>query len=177
MEVILIKPVRKIGTIGEIIKVKDGFGRNYLIPKNFAVRATKQNKELIEQQKHDFEVNNSARKLEAENIATFIANKEIMFIMQSADDGKLFGSVGNKDIAKQLSDSTNYKITRANILLNTAIKTIGVFSVEVTLHPEVSVNILVIIARSESESTSLLNNYKSSITNISVENDESVTTL
>ena len=162
MEVILIKPVRKLGKIGEVLKVKDGFGRNYLIPKNLAIRATKPNKELIEQQQHELESSNLTKKLEAENIATIIKDKEIKFIMQSADDGKLFGSVGNKEIAKKLSSATDCDITHSNIMLNTSIKSIGVFQVEIILHPEVSAPILVIIARSESEAMSLINNNNAS---------------
>jgi len=173
MELILVKPVRKLGRIGDIVKVKNGFGRNYLIPQNLAIRASKINKELIEQQKHEFEANNLKTKLEAENNSLLIVNKDLIFIRQSSDDGKLFGSVSNKEIAKKLSEIAGCEVTHANILLEAPLKLAGIYSVEILLHPEVSTNILVVIARSESEITSVLNNYKTSIASSS-ENEQKI---
>ncbi|MCC8483560.1 MAG: 50S ribosomal protein L9 [Rickettsia endosymbiont of Labidopullus appendiculatus] len=151
MEVILIKPVRKLGKIAEILKVKKGFARNYLIPRKLAIRATEINKQFIETQKHDLEEKDLKIRSEAEAINNIISSKELVFIRQSSDDGRLFGSVNNKEIAESLSKASSQLISHLNIILNKPIKSTGVFVVEVRLHAELSTNITVIVARSESE--------------------------
>lgn len=151
MEVILIKPVRKLGKIAEILKVKKGFARNYLIPRKLAIRATEINKQFIETQKHDLEEKDLKIRYEAEAINNIISSKELVFIRQSSDDGRLFGSVNNKEIAESLSKASSQLISHLNIILNKPIKSTGVFVVEVRLHAELSTNITVIVARSESE--------------------------
>jgi large subunit ribosomal protein L9 len=154
MEVILIKPVRKLGKIAEILKVKKGFARNYLIPRKLAIRATEINKQFIETQKHDLEEKDLKIRSEAEAINNIISSKELVFIRQSSDDGRLcrlFGSVNNKEIAESLSKASSQLISHLNIILNKPIKSTGVFVVEVRLHADLSTNITVIVARSESE--------------------------
>ncbi|MCC8399119.1 MAG: 50S ribosomal protein L9 [Rickettsia endosymbiont of Platyusa sonomae] len=151
MEVILIKPVRKLGKIAEILKVKRGFARNYLIPRKLAIRATEINKQFIETQKHDLEEKDLKIRSEAEAINNIISTKELVFIRQSSDDGRLFGSVNNKEIAESLSKTSSQLISHLNIILNKPIKSTGVFVVEVRLHADLSTNITVIVARSESE--------------------------
>ncbi|MCC8371675.1 MAG: 50S ribosomal protein L9 [Rickettsia endosymbiont of Pseudomimeciton antennatum] len=151
MEVILIKPVRKLGKIAEILKVKRGFARNYLIPKKLAIRATEPNKQFIEAQKHELEAKDLKIRSEAEAINNIIGGKELVFIRQSADDGRLFGSVNNKEIAESLSKISLQPISHLNIILKKPIKSTGAFIVEVRLHAEISTNITVIVARSESE--------------------------
>ncbi|WP_341750524.1 50S ribosomal protein L9 [Candidatus Tisiphia endosymbiont of Sialis lutaria] len=151
MEVILIKPVRKLGKIAEILKVKRGFARNYLIPRKLAIRATEINKQFIETQKHDLEEKDLKIRSEAEAINNIISSKELVFIRQSSDDGRLFGSVNNKEIAESLSKTSSQLISHLNIILNKPIKSTGVFVVEVRLHADLSTNITVIVARSESE--------------------------
>ncbi len=151
MEVILIKPVRKLGKIAEILKVKKGFARNYLIPRKLAIRATEINKQFIETQKHDLEEKDLKIRYEAEAINNIISSKELVFIRQSSDDGRLFGSVNNKEIAESLSKASSQLISHLNIILNKPIKSTGVFVVEVRLHADLSTNITVIVARSESE--------------------------
>ena len=160
MEVILIKHIKKLGKIGEIVKVKDGFGRNYLLPQKFAIRATASNTKLLEQQRIEFEENNAKAKLEAEDISLLVTDKELIFIKQAADDGRLFGSVNNKEIAKELSKVISQELAYSTILLESPIKSIGVFSIEVVLHAEVSANIIIVIARSESEALEALRTYK-----------------
>ena len=151
MEVILVAPVRKLGNIADIIKVKNGFGRNYLLPKKLAIRATEFNKKLIEEQKHNFEVKDQQVVSEAKIIGDIINGKELIFIKQAADDGRLFGSVNNKEIAENLSEISSYPISYLNIILNKPIKSTGVFTVEVRLHAQLSANVTVIVAKSELE--------------------------
>lgn len=160
MEVILIKPVRKLGKIAKILKVKKGFARNYLIPKKLAIRATEPNKQFIEAQKHDLEMKELKIRSEAEVINNVISGKELIFIKQSADDGRLFGSVNNKEIAESLSKASLQLISHLSIILENPIKSTGVFVVEVRLHAELSTNITVIVARSESEAQDYSRNNK-----------------
>ncbi|WPY00337.1 50S ribosomal protein L9 [Candidatus Trichorickettsia mobilis] len=160
MEVILVKHIKKLGKIGEIVKVKDGFGRNYLLPQKLAIRATTYNVKLLEQQREEFEEKNAKARTEAESIAQLVIGKELVFIKQAADDGKLFGSVNNKEIAKELSKLISHDIPYSTIVLGSPIKSLGISSVEVALHAEVSTNIIIVIARSDSEAIEALRSYK-----------------
>jgi large subunit ribosomal protein L9 len=174
MEVILVKPVRKVGKIGELIRVKNGFARNYLIPKNLAIRATETNKQLIEKKKAEFEAKNTQARLEAESIAKMVVDKELIFIKQSSDDGRLFGSVTNKEIASALTKLVSYNISYSNIPIEAQIKSTGVFIVEIMLHAEVTVPVLIVVARSESEANNALRTHKASIENPSSQEQEEV---
>ena len=151
MEVILVKPVRKLGKIADILKVKNGFARNYLIPQKLAIRATELNKQYIVDQKHKLEEQETEVKSKVGVVGNIIQDKELLFIRQSAEDGRLFGSVSNKEIAESLSKASDQSISYLTIALEKPIKSLGVFNVEVRLHAEVSVNVVVIVARSESE--------------------------
>ncbi|WP_375326981.1 50S ribosomal protein L9 [Candidatus Tisiphia endosymbiont of Nemotelus uliginosus] len=151
MEVILVKPVRHLGKIAEICEVKNGFARNYLFPNKLAIRATVHNKQIIADQKYELEIKDDKSRTEASIISNNINGKEIMFIRQSAEDGRLFGSVNSKEIAEALSKISDHPIAYSNIVLDKPIKTTGVFVVEVRLHAELSSNITVIVARTESE--------------------------
>ncbi|MGX6959763.1 MAG: 50S ribosomal protein L9 [Rickettsia endosymbiont of Pentastiridius leporinus] len=161
MEVILIKPVRKLGKIGEIHKVAAGFGRNYLLPQKLAVRATEFNKEFITKQKHELEAKDQKIKAEVVKINELIQNQKLTFIRQTSEDGKLFGSVSSKEIADQLSENVSYSISHLNIVLDKQIKSTGLYIVEVRLHPELSTTVTVIVARSESEIQDYLREQKS----------------
>jgi len=151
MEVILIKPVRKLGKIGEVHKVAAGFGRNYLLPQKLAIRATELNKELIVKQKHELEEKDKQIKEEVIKINDLINDQKLVFIRQTSDDGKLFGSVTNKEIADKLSENISHSISHSNIILDKQIKSTGLYNVEVRLHPELSTIVTIIVARSESE--------------------------
>lgn len=151
IEIILIRPVRTLGEIAEIFKVKAGYARHYLLARKLAIRLTEANKQLIEAQKHDLKQKDEQAKSEAAITNNIINNKELVFIRQSADDGKLFGSVTNKEIAESLSKICSYKISHLNIVLDKPIKSTGVFTVEVSLHPSLIAKVTVIVARSESE--------------------------
>jgi large subunit ribosomal protein L9 len=167
MEVILVKPVRKLGKIAEVVKVRNGFARNYLIPQQLAVRATESNKKIIETQKHDLELKDSQIKSKTEIINQAIQNQELVFIKQSADDGRLFGSVSNKEIAEALSKISLHPISYLNVVLDKPIKSVGGFTIEIRLHAELSTSIMVIVARSESEALNYsLNNKQDDIATV-----------
>lgn len=159
MKVILLKPIRKLGKIGETVDVKPGFGRNFLVPQGFAVRATEANKQIIETRKSELEAKNLEAKKHAEEIAKKIQGKDFTFIRQSAADGRLFGSVSGKEIAKVLLDA-GYEVSYANVHLEVPIKNLGVFEVQIVLHSEVISNVIVNVARSESESIDALRAFK-----------------
>jgi large subunit ribosomal protein L9 len=160
MQVILVKPVRKLGKVGNTVTVADGFGRNYLIPQEFAIRATKENIAKFASLQKGMEAKNSEHKEQAEKVALAIKGKHIAFIAQSAADGRLFGSVSAKAIALELSKLAHVGLNYANILLDTPIKFNGVFDVQVILHPEVITTILVVVAKTDTEAQDALREYK-----------------
>lgn len=159
MKVVLLKPVRKLGKIGEIVEVKPGFGRNFLIPQSFAVRATESNQKMIEEQKKDLEAKNAEAKKQAEALSAKIVGKDFTFICQSAADGRLFGSVSNKEIAKIVAAS-GYEISHSAIHLDKPIKNLGIHEVSIVLHSDVITKIIVNVARSESEAIESLKEFK-----------------
>lgn len=160
MKVILKKHVRKLGKVGEIVNVADGYGRNYLIPKDFAIRATKSNVAQFAEIQKQLEGKNNEAKIAAEEAAKKIQNANVIFVTQSAADGRLFGSVSAKAIATELSKMANYVLTYNNILLENPIKFNGVYKIEVALHPEVLANILVVVVKTESEAQDALMKHK-----------------
>lgn len=160
MQVILLKHLRKRGKISDVIDVKPGYARNYLLSHNIAIRATEENKLLIENQKHSLEEKNAAAKTSAEDLTKEISSKEIIFIKQASEDGHLFGSVTNKDIAHKLSEILPHKVSHSSVMLPASIKTIGIFPVEIELHAEVITNVLIVIARSETQAIEAIKNYK-----------------
>ncbi|MCC8418772.1 MAG: 50S ribosomal protein L9 [Rickettsia endosymbiont of Glossina mortisans submortisans] len=160
MEIILIKPVRKLGKIGDMLKVADGFGRNCLLPQKLAIRATGPNKELIVKQKHEFEAKDKQIREKVEKINALIKDQKLVFIRQTSDDGKLFGSVTNKEIADKLSKNVSYNIAHSNIILDKQIKSTGIYTVEIRLHAELNAIVTVIVARSESEAQDYLREQK-----------------
>lgn len=161
MQVILVKPVRKLGKVGDTVKVKDGYGRNYLIPQEAAIRATKENIAKFDSIKKDVESKNNTSKTNAEKVAKLISGKSINFIAQSAADGRLFGSVSAKMLAEKFSGLTDgYKLNYSNILLDSPIRINGVYNVSVVLHADVVESVLVVVAKSESEANDALRDYK-----------------
>ncbi len=163
MQVILVKQIRRLGLIGDRINVKDGYGRNYLIPNGFAIRATKDNILLFSNIKQELENNNIKNKKESEQALLEIKGKDIIFIEQSTIDGKLFGSVTARLIAQRLNKLTSYSVTYLNILLDTPIKFNGVYNIKVVLHPDVITELLVVVAKSESDANNKLIKYKEDI--------------
>jgi large subunit ribosomal protein L9 len=150
MDVILLERVAKLGQIGDQVRVKDGYARNFLLPRNKALRATDANKKKFETQRVQLEARNQELKQQAEAAAAKMDNHAIIVIRQAGQTGMLYGSVSTRDIADALS-SDGLNITRQQVILNTPIKNIGVYSVPVQLHPEVEVLVSVNVARSVEE--------------------------
>lgn len=150
MEVILLERVAKLGQMGETVRVKDGFARNFLLPKGKALRATKENKERFEGMRNDLEAKNLENRGEAQKVADKLDGKSFTALRQASESGQLYGSVSARDIADLVSDG-GFKIARSQIALHAPIKMIGSHKVEISLHPEVDVNVTVIVARNAEE--------------------------
>src|SRR5579864_7496257 len=150
MQVVLLERVEKLGQIGDVVKVKDGFARNYLLPKKKALRATKQNRDYFETQRSQLEARNLERKTEAKAVADKLESKTFVLLRQAGDRGQLYGSVSPRDIADVVS-AGGFTINRSQVPLDKAIKTIGLFPVAVVLHPEVRVHVTINVARTEEE--------------------------
>ena len=150
MEVILLERVAKLGQMGEVVRVKNGYARNYLLPNGKALRATKENRDRFRGMKADLEARNLETRGEAEKAAKKIDGKKVVVLRQAGETGQLYGSVSNRDIATLLSDE-GITVDRSQIALNAPIKAIGTYKVAVVLHPEVEVNVTVTVARSAEE--------------------------
>lgn len=150
MEVILLERVAKLGQMGEVVRVKDGFARNYLLPKGKALRATKDNKARFEGMKVELEARNIEARSDAEKIAKKVDGQNVVVLRQAGESGQLYGSVTTRDIASLL-EAGGFAVNRSQIVLNMPIKAIGMHKVPVLLHPEVEVSITVTVARSADE--------------------------
>jgi large subunit ribosomal protein L9 len=150
MDIILLERVGKLGHIGDVVKVKNGYARNFLLPQNKALRATKANLSVFEKQRKEIEANNLKAKTEAEKVAAKMTNITATIIRQAGESGQLFGSVSARDISLSL-DEQGYKVDKSQIILDRAIKTLGLVDLMVRLHPEVEIKITVNIARSLGE--------------------------
>jgi large subunit ribosomal protein L9 len=150
MQVILLERVEKLGQMGDEVRVKDGFARNFLLPKKKALRATKANREYFQAQKAQLEAHNLERKKDADAIAKKLGGQSFVLLRQAGDRGQLYGSVSPRDVA-QVVEAGGFTIDRHQVQISQAIKTIGLFTIPVVLHPEVRVNITVNVARSEDE--------------------------
>jgi large subunit ribosomal protein L9 len=154
MEVILLERVAKLGQMGEVVRVKDGFARNYLLPKGKALRATDANKSKYEGMKVDLQAKNLETKAEADKIGKKLDGKAFPVIRQASETGQLYGSVSPRDLATLLTDG-GFEVDRNQIALNMPIKTIGQHKVPVHLHPEVEVTVTINVARSSDEAERL----------------------
>lgn len=150
MQVILLERVEKLGQMGQLVDVKPGYARNFLLPKKKALRATKDNLTYFEQQRAQLEATNLKRKEEAHYVAQKMEGFSVTLIRQASEVGLLYGSVRSADIAKALIDN-GFTLTRSQVQLTAPIKTIGKHQAKVVLHPEVSVLVDVIVAQSEEE--------------------------
>jgi large subunit ribosomal protein L9 len=150
MQVILLERVEKLGQMGDEVRVKDGFARNFLLPKKKALRATKANREYFVGQKAQLEARNLAAKGEADKIAKKLDGQKFTIIRQAGDRGQLYGSVSPRDVA-DVMEKGGFKVDRHQVNISVAIKSIGLFTLPVVLHPEVKVNVVVNVARSEDE--------------------------
>ena len=150
MEVILLERIGKLGQMGDVVRVKDGFARNFLLPRGKALRATVDNKKRFEEMKSELQARNLEMKSDAGKLAAKLDGKSFVVLRQASEAGQLFGSVSARDIAALLKDD-GAEISRSLIALNAPIKTIGQYKVPLTLHPEVEVAITVTVARSADE--------------------------
>ncbi|MFL2660295.1 MAG: 50S ribosomal protein L9 [Alphaproteobacteria bacterium] len=151
MQIILLEKVERLGNLGEIVNVKPGFARNYLLPQGKALRATKDAIAKFEAEKSAIEKLNSNKKSEAEKVAEKIDGKTIVIIRSASDSGQLYGSVTTRDIATSISELSGDNITRNNVILENPIKSIGYFDFKIKLHPEVIAKIKINVAQSEEE--------------------------
>ncbi len=150
MEVILLERVEKLGQMGDTVKVKPGYARNYLLPQGKALRATKANLSHFEQQRAQLEADNLKRRQEAEAVASKMAGLSVIMVRQAGEAGQLYGSVSARDISDGVT-AAGFTIGRQQVLLDRPIKAVGLMLVRVALHPEVSVDVTVNVARSADE--------------------------
>ncbi|HEU4957872.1 MAG TPA: 50S ribosomal protein L9 [Sphingomicrobium sp.] len=150
MEVILLERVEKLGQIGDIVNVKNGFARNYLLPNKKALRANETNKKVFEANRAKIEADNAEKRSDAEKASKSVDGKTVQLIRQASNTGQLYGSVSARDIVEAL-EAEGAKASKSQIVLNRPIKAIGMHEVKVALHPEVSVTIKVNVARSPEE--------------------------
>jgi large subunit ribosomal protein L9 len=150
MQVILLERIGRLGQMGDIVKVRAGFARNFLLPQGKAMRATKDNMKHFETQRSQLEANNLQRKQEAEAVAAKLAGKGFTAIRQAGDSGQLYGSVSTRDVSDAVT-AGGFTIDRAQVLLDKPIKNLGVHYVRVGLHPEVEVKISLNVARTQEE--------------------------
>jgi large subunit ribosomal protein L9 len=150
MEVILLQRIEKLGQIGDIVNVKDGYARNFLIPNEKCLRATDSNKKIFESKKADLELKNLSLKKEAESVLSKVDGFKLVLVKNAGESGFLYGSVKSQDIATNLTEA-GYSIDKSQILIANPIKSLGVYELPVVLHAEVHAKILVNVARSVEE--------------------------
>ncbi|MDJ0942916.1 MAG: 50S ribosomal protein L9 [Kiloniellales bacterium] len=153
MEVILLERIEKLGQMGDVVKVKPGYARNYLLPQRKALRATKNNLTVFEAQRAQLEAQNLERKQEAESVAEKLDNLQVVMIRQAGDTGQLYGSVTARDLAEAVTEA-GFTIERSQVVMDKATKMLGLHPIKVRLHPEVAVTVVANVARSEAEAES-----------------------
>ena len=152
MDIILLERVENLGSIGDIVTVKNGYARNFLLPNKKALRANAANKKVFEANRQQIEADNEAKRKEAEAASGSIEGKQIVLIRASSASGQLYGSVSVRDIVEALNaDGKSSVVEKSMVILEKPIKTLGVFDVRVRLHPEVNVTIQANVARSDDE--------------------------
>ncbi|MAK75800.1 MAG: 50S ribosomal protein L9 [Nisaea sp.] len=150
MDVILLERVEKLGQMGDVVSVKPGYARNYLLPRRKALRANKHNLEFFEGRRSQLEADNLQRKSEAESVAKKVDGLTVPVIRAAGESGQLYGSVTARDIAEAII-AAGVTVTRQQVMLDRALKTLGLEEIKVVLHPEVSASVVVNIARSQDE--------------------------
>ena len=150
MDIILLQRIEKLGSIGDVVTVKDGYARNFLLPQKKALRANEANKKVFEANRDRLEKENAERRTEAEKAGEKVDGVEIVLIRAASNTGQLYGSVNVRDIAAALADK-GHDIDKKQVIMGDPIKAIGMHEVRIDLHPEVSVNIKANVARSDDE--------------------------
>lgn len=151
MEIILLERIEKLGGIGDVVNVKNGFARNFLLPNNKALRANETNRKLFEANRGKIEADNAERRTDAEGRAKDIDGKQIVLIRQASNTGQLYGSVSVRDIVDALIEDGITDVTKAMVELERPIKSLGLVDVKIKLHPEVALTVAVNVARSPDE--------------------------
>jgi len=155
MEVILLERIDRLGQMGDVVKVKDGYARNFLLPKRKALRASKENLDFFEKEKVNLAARNLKEKSEAEKIQKKLNEKNFVIIRQAGETGQLYGSVSTNNIKEALKDG-NFEIAKNQVVLEKPIKELGIHSVGIKLHPEIEARIFAIVSRTENEANSLI---------------------
>ena len=168
MEVILLERIEKLGQMGEVVKVKDGFARNFLLPQKKALRASEDNLAYFEKERVTLEANNLKQKQEAEVILEKLDKFNLIIIRQAGETGQLYGSVNTNDIKNAL-DENGFIVEKNQIKLDKPIKDLGIHNVSVKLHPEVQATISVIVSRTDAEAETLIKGEE-----INIEKDENL---
>ncbi|MBO0717053.1 MAG: 50S ribosomal protein L9 [Rhizobiales bacterium] len=150
MEVILLERIARLGQMGDVVRVKDGFARNFLLPRGKALRATDENRTRFENMKSELEARSLTLKSEADQVAGKLDGKSFTVLRQASESGQLFGSVSPRDLVSML-DESGFRVNRNQVALNAPIKTVGQHKVPIVLHPEVEVSIGIIVARNDDE--------------------------
>jgi large subunit ribosomal protein L9 len=150
MEVILLERIETLGQMGEVVKVKPGYARNFLLPQKKALRATKDNLAYFEKQRVQLEAQNLKRRQDAEGVSKKLEGLQVVILRQAGETGQLYGSVATRDIAEAVT-AAGFTIDRRQVLLDQPVKTLGIFKTRVALHPEVIVGISANIAQSDEE--------------------------
>jgi len=150
MQIILLERIEKLGSIGDVVTVKDGYARNFLLPNKKALRANDSNRKVFEANRERLESENAARRDEASKAGANVDGTELVLIRSSSNSGQLYGSVNVRDIADALKEK-GHDINKSQIILDRPIKTLGLFDVKVALHPEVHVMVKANVARSDDE--------------------------
>lgn len=150
MEVILLERVEKLGQMGDVVKVRDGYARNFLLPQKKALRASKENLSMFESQRAQLEAENLNRREEATKVGEKLDGQTVVIIRAASDSQQLYGSVSTQDIAKAIT-AAGFTVNRKQVILDKVLKTLGLHDIRVRLHPEVTVSVTVNIARSPEE--------------------------
>ena len=150
MQVILLERIEKLGQMGEVVSVKPGYARNYLLPQGKAKRATKENLEGFEQQRTQLEAENLERRDEAEKVGAKLDGLAVTLLRQAGESGQLYGSVNSRNLADAITEA-GFTVSREQVVLDAIIKTLGLHRVKVRLHPEVTATVTANVARSEAE--------------------------
>ena len=161
MEVILIENIEKLGKVGDVVKVKDGYARNYLIPKKKVLRANKENLKVFDEKKSAIETEEKKRKKKSEEIAKKIKNLEIIIIRNASENGQLYGSVTSKDIVKEILLLNKIELLNEQINLKKTLKSIGVYEVEISVYTDLKIKILVVVAKTKELGLKQIKEFKS----------------
>lgn len=151
MQIILLERIEKLGAIGDVVTVKDGYARNFLLPNKKALRANEANRKVFEANRAKIEADNAERRTKAETTSKDVDGQEVVLIRQASNAGQLYGSVAVRDIVEALHEAGITVVTKAMVVLERPIKTLGVFDVRINLHPEVAVTVKANVARSPDE--------------------------